>query len=512
MKYIYHCLTAIFCFTSSIVLPQNVHVTSEAPSIPLLKGISVNPFIRLEIDIPAQKKELRIKSIQIQLNNAGIMSLEKLEVYSTDTSDIFSSKKLITTIVPSVAKINLFTNITLPSGKQYLWISATVKNIQTKDNKIELHVSNLKDESNNIYHIKEIKSEYTKRIGVAVRRVGEDSVHTYRIPGITTTNLGTLIAVFDIRYLNSKDLPGNIDIGMSRSSDGGITWQPMKVILTMGEPKANNGVGDPSILFDPVTNKIWVAALWSKGNHSIAGSKPGLSPDESGQLILVNSSDDGLTWSAPMNITAQVKNPEWKILFQGPGNGIAMQNGTLVFPAQYWDTTKIPYSTIIYSTNHGINWKTGTGAKSNTTESEVAETIQGTLMLNMRDNRGGFRSVSTTNDMGKSWTEHTTSRNILIDPICQGSLIKASVKIKGVNKEVLFFSNANSSHKRDSITIKASLDYGVTWLPENQLLIDERNCYGYSSLTKIDENTIGLLYEGVREIYFVRVPVNQIIK
>ncbi len=167
--------------------------------------------------------------------------------------------------------------------------------------------------------------------------------------------------MYDIRYNNAKDLPENIDVGMNRSTDGGQTWQPMKVMMDMGTPQANNGIGDPSILFDPVTNKIWVAALWSKGNHSIAGSIGGLSPDSTGQFMLASSSDDGLTWTAPINITTQVKDPAWKIFFQGPGNGIAMQDGKIVFPAQYWDEKNTPHSTIIYSDDHGATWKRGTG-------------------------------------------------------------------------------------------------------------------------------------------------------
>jgi sialidase-1 len=113
--------------------------------------------------------------------------------------------------------------------------------------------------------------------------------------------------------------------------------------------------------------------------------------------------------------------------------------------------------------------------------------------------------------MGQSWTEHPTSYNALADPVCMGSLIKASVNVKGTMKDVLFFSNPNSGSARNNITIKASLDLGQTWMSVNQLLIDERTCYGYSSLTKIDDNTIGILYEGVRDLYFVKIPVQKII-
>ena len=287
----------------------------------------------------------------------------------------------------------------------------------------------------------------------------------------------------------------------------------MKIIMDMGAPHENNGIGDPAILFDPATKKIFVVALWSKGNRSIAGSLPGISPDTTGQFVLVSSDDDGLSWSAPTSLTPQVKNPIWHLFFNGPGSGIAMQDGKLVFAAQYWNENKIPYSTIIYSNDHGVTWNGKiTGPKSNTTESQVVETNPGTLMLNMRDNRGSYRSVATTSNMGASWTEHATSYNALPDPVCMGSVIKANVNVKGKMTDVLFFSNPNTNSGRYNITIKASLDLGETWLPINQLLIDERQCYGYSSLTKLDDNTIGILYEGSKDLYFVRVPVSEIVK
>ncbi|HMR85437.1 MAG TPA: sialidase family protein, partial [Niabella sp.] len=227
------------------------------------------------------------------------------------------------------------------------------------------------------------------------------------------------------------------------------------------------------------------------------------------------SDDDGRTWSDPVNITAQVKKPIWHLYFQGPGNGIAMQNGTLVFPSQYWDESKkpgTPHASIIYSNDHGKTWKSGIGAKSNTTESQVVETKPGVLMLNMRDNRGSYRSIATTKDYGKTWLEHPTSYNALPDPVCMASIIKAKVKVKGVIKEVLFFSNMNNSDARDHLTIKASLDLGETWLPAHKLLIDERKSYGYSALVQVDENTIGILYEGVRDLNYVNVPVSDIIQ
>lgn len=135
-------------------------------------------------------------------------------------------------------------------------------------------------------------------------------------------------------------------------------------------------------------------------------------------------------------------------------------------------------------------------------------------MLSMRDNRGKFRSIATTTDMGSHWVEHPTSTNTLPDPICMASLIKADIRVAGAQKQVLFFSNPASSDRslRDSMTIRASFDMGSTWPDKDRLLIDERNFFGYSVLVRIDENMLGLLYEGISELYFVRIPVSEIIK
>ena len=150
-------------------------------------------------------------------------------------------------------------------------------------------------------------------MGVALRNGGDDGVHTYRIPGLATTNKGTLIGVYDVRRRSGGDLPGDIDVGMSRSTDGGRTWEPMKVIMDMGnDPRWRyDGIGDPAILVDQTTGTVWVAATWSHGNRSWIGSGPGLKPEETGQLMLVRSDDDGVSWSEPINITEQVKKPEW---------------------------------------------------------------------------------------------------------------------------------------------------------------------------------------------------------
>ena len=193
--------------------------------------------------------------------------------------------------------------------------------------------------------------------------------------------------------------------------------------------------------------------------------------------------------------------------------GITMDDGTLVFPIQFIDETRIPNAGIMYSKDRGKTWAIHNHARTNTTEAQVAELEPGTLMLNMRDNRGGSRAVYTTDDLGKTWKEHESSRTSLIEPVCMASLISVKAKDNVLGKDLLIFSNPNTTNARKDITIKISLDGGKTWKPEHQLLLDEGYNWGYSCLTMIDKETIGILYESsVAHMTFQSIKLKDIIK
>ena len=287
---------------------------------------------------------------------------------------------------------------------------------------------------------------------------------------------------------------------MSRSIDGGKTREKLRLPLAFGEygelPAAQNGVGDPSILVDTKTNTIWIVAAWTHGmgnQRAWWSSQQGMDVNHTAQLVLVKSTDDGKTWSEPINITEQVKHPEWYFLLQGPGRGITMEDGTLVFPIQYIGKDRIPNAGIMYSKDRGETWTIHNHARTITTEAQVAEVVPGTLMLNMRDNRGGSRAVYTTSDLGMTWKEHESSRTALPEPVCMASLISVKAADNVLGKDILIFSNPNTTNARKNITIKISLDGGKTWA--HQLLLDEGENWGYSCLTMVDKETIGILYE-----------------
>ena len=417
-------------------------------------------------------------------------------------------------------KVVLKSNYKLFPGVNFFWISLQMKKGTSLYTRINSELCAVKVDGRDLTCKYLSPKNISHRMAIGVRHAGDDGSAAFRIPGLVTTNKGTLLGVYDVRYNSSVDLQEYVDVGLSRSTDGGKTWEKMRLPLSFGEygglPKAQNGVGDPSILVDTKTNTVWIVAAWTHGmgnQRAWWSSHPGMDMNHTAQLMMVKSTDDGKTWSEPINITEQVKDPSWYFLLQGPGRGITMSDGTLVFPTQFIDSTRIPNAGIMYSKDQGKTWKMHNMARTNTTEAQVVEIEPGVLMLNMRDNRGGSRAVSITKDLGKSWTEHASSRKALNEPVCMASLLNVKALDNVLNKDILLFSNPNTVKGRDHITIKASLDKGLTWLPEHQLLLDEDPGWGYSCLTMIDKETIGILYESsVAHMTFQAVKLTDIIK
>ena len=417
-------------------------------------------------------------------------------------------------------KVTLRSNYQLFPGVNFFWISLQMKPSTSLQTKISSALKSIKVDDKTIICQSVSPRDVIHRMGVGVRHAGDDNSASFRIPGLVTTNKGTLLGVYDVRYNSSVDLQEYVDIGLSRSTDGGKTWEKMRLPLSFGEfgglPAAQNGVGDPSILVDTKTNTVWIVAAWTHGmgnQRAWWSSHPGMDLNHTAQLVMAKSTDDGKTWSKPINITDQVKDPSWYFLLQGPGRGITMSDGTLVFTTQFIDSTSIPNAGIMYSKDRGNTWKMHNLARTNTTEAQVVEVEPGVLMLNMRDNRGGSRAVAITKDLGKTWEEHPSSRKALQEPVCMASIIHVSAKDNILNKDILLFSNPNTTKGRNHITIKASLDGGLTWLPEHQLLLDEAEGWGYTCLTMVDKETIGILYESsVAHMTFQTVKLADIIK
>ena len=543
MRKLFYLIILLVCTSVFAQKPIADTVAIQETAIPLLIERQDNELFRIRMDAQHTKtfdeislkfgKEVNLQEIEaVKLYYGGTEAAEKKEQFLFAPVEYVSGFRvgktlsadpsysvLKQTIVHPEREVTLKANQSLFPGINYFWVSIQMKPSASLLSKVSVSVTNIKTD-----HTKALFKMYGDArphyMGTGVRHAGDDGVSAYRIPGIVTSKKGTLLAVYDIRHNSSVDLQEYVEIGLSRSTDKGQSWEKMRVPMAFGEteglPKAQNGVGDPAILVDETTGHIWIVAAWVHGlgnRRAWFNSQPGMDLNHTAQLMMVKSEDDGQTWSEPMNFTAQMKDPSWYFLLQGPGRGITMKDGTIVFAAQFIGADRIPNACIIYSKDHGKNWNISTLARTNTTEAQVAEIKPGTLMLNMRDNRGGSRAVSVTSDMGKTWTEHPSSRNALQEPVCMASLIHVNAADNVLGKDLLLFSNPNDTKERRNITIKASLDSGMTWKERNQLLLDAEDGWGYSCLTMIDSETVGILYESsVAHMTFQAIKLKDIVR
>lgn len=416
----------------------------------------------------------------------------------------------------------------LIKGKNYFWVSLRTATNISLDTQFTVEIKQVTVNGKTIPVQREKEKQVIHRVGYAVRQAGDNGIHSYRIPGLITSTKGSLLAIYDMRHQTPIDLQEDIDVGLSRSTDGGKSWEAMRTILDMGEynglPRSQNGTGDAAILVDRTTGTLWVAALWVHGlanSRASVNAAMGMLPEDgTGQLLLIKSDDDGQTWSAPANITNQVKEAGWTLFFQGPGRGLCMQDGTLVFPVQYKVSGEAVQNRValIYSRDHGKTWRRSNQVEieGSVSEPQVAEITPGELMLNMRTDRP-FRLVAISSDLGFTWKEHPSSGKTLTEPGCMGSLLAIKAGENRLKKDLLLFSNPDhpavrpSMNGRKNITVKGSTDNGLTWPDKYRILLDEETGWGYSCLTLIDPETVGILYEGsTAQLVFQRIKLKEL--
>jgi sialidase-1 len=346
---------------------------------------------------------------------------------------------------------------------------------------------------------------------------GDRDICQYRIPGLITTDKGTLLAVCDARVSQPGDAPNNIDLALRRSTDGGKTWSPVEFIV---DYPGKESASDASILQDRQTSTIWVFFAYAPEGIGTYDSQPGWS-GRTFQYQCVTSDDDGRTWSRPRDITPMVKDKSWNAFWPCPGRGTQTKAGRLVVPSTRYQKGRQPeWSTfVIYSDDHGRTWQTSAAAGRGTTEAQVVELEDGSLLLNMRFEPGGkgCRVVAKSRDGGKTW-EPQVDEKTLIEPVCQASLIRLApagqpcsagvspARAAGtaapqvvVGKNRLLFSNPADRSSRARMTVRLSYDEGKTWSVSKVVYAGPS---AYSCLSVLSDGTIGLLYEcGKQDTY-----------
>ncbi len=320
---------------------------------------------------------------------------------------------------------------------------------------------------------------------------GQDGYHTYRIPAVLVSPKGDLLAFCEGRR-HSADDSGDIDVVMKRSSDGGATWSRMQVIADHGP----HTIGNPCPVVDGGTGTIWMPLTRNRGDEWEGDILQGIAK-EPRTVWLMKSSDDGHTWTEPVDISETTREPHWRWYATGPGVGIQLQRGPhkgrLLIPCDHSDHDYggHPYrSHAVFSDDGGKTWEHGDAIGEATNECQAVELIDGTVLMNMRSFHGeNRRAVATSANGGRTWGEATLDAT-LVEPVCQASVIRYTARPEHATNRVLFCNPASTD--RESMTIRLSYDECKTWPVARTL---HAGSAAYSCLVVLPDRSIGCLYE-----------------
>ncbi len=320
---------------------------------------------------------------------------------------------------------------------------------------------------------------------------GQNQGTYYRIPAVTSTSQGTLIAVGDHRPNGWTDIgyQDNIGFGIKVSHDGGNTWSEEQILIPdKTRPGTENkiGISDPAIVHDPNSGNTF---LFGYQNDKWIGDKKG-----EFDFIMYTSKDGGVTWDKGQSMKDLL--PEgYKYMLQGPGSGMAY-NGTIYMPIQAWhhkdDKGTTCTSGYIYSEDGGKTWQSsgllrpenfapGEGPDI-TSESNIFH-HNGKIYLaakaeTSRENKK--RVVYCTSDNGKTWER--VEEDFIPDDVAQ-----CESNTLALNDQVYLVSYTKDKPKRRH-------NLFITTNTGKTIQIAEGKVDGYTSMTQ-DLDNLYILFE-----------------
>lgn len=318
----------------------------------------------------------------------------------------------------------------------------------------------------------------TRLLGIGnatVFRPGRDSPAT-RIPALARTGAGTLLALAELRATRADT--GRIAIGLRRSLDGGASWGALIRVAEEGNSTARNPV--PVVL---ASGRILLISCLDRVDRT--GS-----PLDPTRVQVRHSDDDGLSWSEPLDITEQVREPGWRWYATGPGSVAPLASGRIVIPANH-SRGGVHRAHALLSDDEGATWRLGGTVESAlSNEGQLAQRADGSVLLYLRTRAPGGKEFAVSDDEGASWRPGPAALE-LAGPVCQSDLIAIG--------DELFATAHRHPTQRRGLGIRRSRDGGETWPEALRLVVGPA---GYSDLVALDGDLLGVLFERGHRIVF----------
>ena len=356
--------------------------------------------------------------------------------------------------------------------------------------------------------------------GTTVFGSGTGGYASFRIPAIVRAPNKDLLAFAEGRVNGSNDF-GNIKVVMRRSMDGGRTWGDMQVVASNDTLQAGNPapVVDAS---DPAYPSGRIFLFYCTGNQPEGVVRKGKGVRE---VWYKTSTDNGVTWSEPVNITLQVHRPnqpsanpayrhaeDWRCYATTPGHAIQLVKGRfagrIVVPINHSSGEAMGHfmdfrAGDFFTDDHGKSWHLSDDvAIPGGNEDMAAEMGDGRVLMTIRNQRGDqrCRAFAVSSDGGASWDSAWLDSRVA-DPICQGSILS-------LGSSIAVCSNDDTT-SRNNLTVRVSYDAGRSW--GRKVVVDRalepssrKDHTAYSDIVRVGKKRIGVLYErdGYKEIVF----------
>jgi sialidase-1 len=350
---------------------------------------------------------------------------------------------------------------------------------------------------------------------------GTEGYDTFRIPAVVRAANGALVAFAEGRRDSAGD-SGAIQTVSRTSRDGGCTWGPLAAVTTNGDATA----GNPT----PVLARDGELVLLTVHNGPVSEKQimSGQASDQDTRRVFVQHSyDNGGTWTAARDITADTKLPGWRWYATGPGHATLLRHGPhagrIVVPANHSSAPPAGASDVgteakyygghdLYSDDNGRTWHIGftddrTDGVVAANETSMTELPDGTLYFSSR-NQGSaaeHRVDGYSTDGGR-----TLVRPYQVQPTLSGTKVEGSV-LQTTIPWLMLYSGPADPATRAVMQLRLSTDRGRTWRPGRTVAAGPA---GYSDLVPADPRTAGLLYETGKSgpyetIVFQRIPLGQ---